>query len=73
MLQLRFWAAMTRMAHLFYLTVPNNAAPRNTGFRVPVDSARDIEVVGVRSAVLRRRTGLPPSTGETDAEHAYDT
>ena len=27
----------------------------------------------VRSAVMRRRTGLPPSTGETDDEHAYDT
>lgn len=27
----------------------------------------------VRSAVMRRRTGLPPSTGETDDEHAHDT
>ena len=27
----------------------------------------------VRSAAMRRRTGLPPSTGETDDEHAHDT
>jgi hypothetical protein len=26
-----------------------------------------------RSAAMRRRTGLPPSTGETDDENAYDT
>jgi hypothetical protein len=27
----------------------------------------------VRSAAIRRRTGLPPNTGETDDEHAHDT
>ena len=41
---------------------------------VPLAPARSGDPHRCRpSAAIRRRTGLPPNTGETDDEHAHDT
>jgi hypothetical protein len=53
-----------------------SCAPRSAGgcsWSRWLQRAAGIQDGAVRSAATKRRTSLPPSTGETDDEHPYDT